>query len=121
MSLLSFPVPAVNGQLYPVTPVPGQNQYQYDAPNQTWVLLGKATGVTPGVYGDATNIPQITVDTQGRITAAVNVAINPPTIVAVPGASTDPGNPGDVAADSNYFYWYDGAAWQRVAKDPAIW
>ena len=33
------------------------------------------SGVTPGVYGDATNVPQITVDTYGRITSAVEVAI----------------------------------------------
>lgn len=33
------------------------------------------TAVTPDTYGDATNVPQITVDQQGRITAAANVAI----------------------------------------------
>jgi hypothetical protein len=33
------------------------------------------TAVTAGTYGDATNIPQFTVDQQGRITAASNVAI----------------------------------------------
>lgn len=34
------------------------------------------TTVTPGTYGDATNSAQITVDQQGRITAASNVAIS---------------------------------------------
>jgi len=34
------------------------------------------TAVTPGVYGDATNVPQITVDQQGRITDVVDVAIS---------------------------------------------
>ena len=34
------------------------------------------TAVTAGVYGDATNIPQFTVDAQGRITAASNIAIS---------------------------------------------
>jgi len=29
-----------------------------------------SSGVTPGVYGDATNIPVVTVDTTGRVTAA---------------------------------------------------
>lgn len=33
------------------------------------------TTVTPGVYGDGTNVPQVTIDAQGRITSASNVAI----------------------------------------------
>ena len=33
------------------------------------------TAVTPDTYGDANNVPQITVDQQGRITGAQNVAI----------------------------------------------
>lgn len=33
------------------------------------------TAVTPGTYGDATHVPQITVDQDGRITAASDVAI----------------------------------------------
>jgi len=46
------------------------------------------TAVVPGVYGDATNVAQITVDQQGRITNVVNVPITggggggaPPTLV----------------------------------------
>lgn len=35
------------------------------------------TAVTPDTYGDATNIPQITVDQQGRITSAVDIPISP--------------------------------------------
>ena len=34
------------------------------------------TAVAAGVYGDATNIPQFTVDAQGRVTAASNIAIS---------------------------------------------
>jgi hypothetical protein len=33
------------------------------------------TGVTPAVYGSATTVPQVTVDAQGRITAAGNTTI----------------------------------------------
>ena len=37
-----------------------------------------ASGVTAGVYGDATHIPQITIDSKGRATSAGNIAINIP-------------------------------------------
>jgi hypothetical protein len=34
------------------------------------------TGVTPGTYGDAANVPQVTVNAAGQVTAAANVAIS---------------------------------------------
>jgi hypothetical protein len=43
------------------------------------------------------------------------------TVVTAPTASTDPGNAGEVAYDANFFYWYDGAQWQRVAADATVW
>ena len=75
MALLSFPTSPTNGQLYPTSPISGQNQYEWDAANQTWRLLGAGTGVTTGTYGDASNVGQFTVDAQGRITSAANVPI----------------------------------------------
>ena len=75
MALLTFPISPTHGQIYPTTPAVGENQYQYDAPNQTWRLLGTATGVVPDTYGDATSVGQFTVDATGRITFAQNVPI----------------------------------------------
>jgi hypothetical protein len=34
------------------------------------------SGVTPGVYGDGTNVPQLTVDATGRVTAATQVPLS---------------------------------------------
>lgn len=45
------------------------------------------TVVTPGTYGNSTNIPQITIDQQGRITSAANISL-PSSGVNGPGAST---------------------------------
>lgn len=43
-----------------------------------WRTIGliSNTGVAPGTYGSSSAAPQITVDAQGRITAASNVALN---------------------------------------------
>jgi hypothetical protein len=68
VALLVFPANPVNGQLYPTNPVAGQYQYQWSSAEQTWRLLGAATGVTPGTYcPTTTSAPRITVDALGRI------------------------------------------------------
>lgn len=76
MALLSFPSSPTNGQVYPTSPLAGQNQYEWVAAEQTWRLLGTATTVTPGCYGDSTNVATFCVDAQGRITSAVNAPIS---------------------------------------------
>jgi hypothetical protein len=55
--------------------LPGQNQYQWVSADQTWKLLGTATGVVADTYGDANNVGQFTVDATGKITFAENVPI----------------------------------------------
>lgn len=121
MAVLVFPSSPTNGQLYPPSPTSGQSQYQYESATQTWRLLGYATGVFPDVYGDATHIPQITVDYQGKLTAAVEIAISYPNLTSTPVTQSSTGVAGDVAYDSSYFYWYDGTNWQRAAADPIPW
>ena len=124
MALLSFPSSPVNGELYPAIPLTGQNQYEWDATNQIWRLLGAGTGVTAGTYGNSTNVGQITVDATGRISSAIDVPIIFPTtltFVTAPTASTNAGVSGQVAADSTYLYVYTGARWQRVAWDATAW
>lgn len=75
MALLTFPVPAINGTIYPVSPPAGTNIYQYSSVDQTWRLLGPASGVTAGTYGTPLSVPQITIDATGRITVATDVPI----------------------------------------------
>ena len=75
MALLSFPVSPANNDLYPIVPVVGQYQYQWSAADLTWRLVGAATGVTAGTYGDTVNVGQFTVDAVGRISFAQNVPI----------------------------------------------
>lgn len=75
MAVLVFPTSPSNGDLYPSAPLAGQNQYVWEATTNTWRLVGVSTGVTPGTYGDAENIPTFTVDLQGKITFASNNSI----------------------------------------------
>ena len=43
--------------------------------NATPTIALTTTSVTPGTYGDGTNVPVITIDAYGRITAASNVSV----------------------------------------------
>ena len=40
---------------------------------------------------------------------------------APPSNRSSPGQPGEIYLENNYFYWYDGLNWQRVASDPSPW
>jgi hypothetical protein len=75
VALLTFPFPVADGTVYPVNPPANTNVYQWSSTDQTWILLGKSTGVASGTYGDAITVPQITIDSTGRITFAQDVAI----------------------------------------------
>lgn len=124
MALLSFPPAPNNGDLFPLVPVIGQNQYQWDDANQTWVLLGSATGVAPGCYGDATNVASFCVDTQGRITSAVDVpipAVTPDlqTVTTQGAITTDTIDVGGLVAAGLSYPTADGAAGDVLTTDGA--
>ena len=88
------------------------------------MLLGSATTVVSGCYGDGLNVAAICVDAQGRITSAVNVPITLstlPAFVTAPAASTDAGISGEIAVNSTYLYIYTGTRWQRIAWDTTVW
>ena len=124
MALLSFPSPATNGQLYPTSPLPGQNQYEYESATQTWRLLGAATGVTAGCYGDGTNVAAICVDPQGRITSAVNVPISVTipdlqTVTTQGAVTTDTIDVGGLIAAGLTYPNVDGASGDYLTTDGA--
>ncbi len=75
MALLVFPPNPYNGEIYPVNPPAGVNVYQWSSADQTWRLLGTATGVVPGTYGSPTRIPVFEVDVVGRLVEASQVPI----------------------------------------------
>jgi len=107
MAVLVFPTSPTNGQLYPSNPLTGQNQYRWESSTLTWRLLGEATGVFPGCYGDDVTIPTFCVDAQGRIT----------TVTPVVGAFIKTNNP----SAYNSYVWptSDGTANQLLKTNGA--
>lgn len=61
-------------------------------------LIRPASGVTAGTYGAAGQIPQLTVDTKGRITSAVNVPLSPLSNPTINGYTEGNSNLGIVGA-----------------------
>jgi trimeric autotransporter adhesin len=66
----------------------GVTAFTYDGSSAATVGLANTT-VTAGNYGSATTIPTYTVNAQGQITGAANVAISASGIGAVTGSGTD--------------------------------
>jgi hypothetical protein len=75
MALLNFPDNPLDGQLYPNPCPQGVTQYRWDTSTGIWRIVGVATGVLPGTYGNEVTVGQFTVDVQGVITDAQNVSI----------------------------------------------
>jgi hypothetical protein len=102
----------------------GQTQYEWDSANQTWRLLGTATAVTPGTYGDSANVGQFTVDTQGRLTSAVNVPISATipdlqTVTTQGAVTTDTIDVGGLVAAGLTYPNVDGASGDYLTTDGA--
>jgi hypothetical protein len=82
------------------------------------------SGVVAGTYGDATHVPQVTVDNKGRVTAAADVAISAPThsLLSTTHPDTTPASPtlGDLVVAQNAGaldvgkYFLDGVAFDYV-------
>ena len=75
MALLNFPDNPLDGQLYPNPCPTGSTQYRWDSSVGIWRIVGVATGVNPGTYGNAVTVGQFGVDVTGTITFANNVPI----------------------------------------------
>ena len=77
------------------------------------------TGVTAATYGNATNVPQLTVDANGRITGVTNVAVTAPTASDVVvdgdftsgGLMTTDGSGGYSVTTNNAANWNTAYGW----------
>jgi hypothetical protein len=74
------------------------------------------TGVIAGTYGDATDVPQITVNGKGQVTSATTVVVSGGSGLA--SGTSFPGSPSSGAlffrTDRGLIYYYDGARWLTV-------
>lgn len=84
----------------------------------TGALTLAASGASAATYGDATHVPQVTVDVKGRITAVSNVAISGGgggATVFTSAYASPPGSPatGDLwlPSDGVSLYRWSGSAW----------
>lgn len=75
MAQLNFPDNPIDGQLYPNPCPAGVTQYRWDVSTGMWRIVGVATGVEPGTYGNELFVGQFTVDAQGNVTDAENIPI----------------------------------------------
>ena len=75
MAQLNFPDNPLDGQLYPDPCPTGVTQYRWDSSTGMWRIVGVATGVTPGLYGNDLTVGQFLVDVSGNIQFAANVPI----------------------------------------------
>jgi hypothetical protein len=73
-----------------LTPTTGQINVTDGGAGGPVTLSLADTAVTPGTYGDGTNIPQVTVDAKGRVTGVVSVPIVTPGGTVTDVTASDP-------------------------------
>jgi hypothetical protein len=88
--------------------------FMYDRSHEHWFLVSSSsdalTGLTPGTYGNATNIPQIVVNSSGQLSSITNIPITSPgtlkafaefvQITQSPNNSVPPGTPFQLLTDN---------------------
>jgi hypothetical protein len=75
MALLNFPDNPLDGQLFPNPCPKGVTQYKWESSTGVWRIVGVATGVLPGRYGNEVTVAGYEVDVKGSITEAYNIPI----------------------------------------------